>query len=226
LLVHRRSRIILLAAAGLILAGAVTNVAVCWVRATTRDSEGQSLNPVLWKDQEARVFWFTTSRFGEECVFVRSMPPLEPDEAPLLRSIEHRPITWLGPLFTDHPPPELGSIVYCLYGWPRVAMSSVIARGGAVKVGVVWRLEQDSMLTAALPTRIHPSGFLINTAVYTAMLSAVTFTFAGLFRGVRFTRKHLRRARGLCTRCGYELAGCPTCPECGTPQAAAGPRPS
>ena len=46
----------------------------------------------------------------------------------------------------------------------------------------------------------------------------VLFALAPMFAGVRFFRARRRRARGLCSVCGYDLRSSPErCPECGTP---------
>jgi hypothetical protein len=54
-------------------------------------------------------------------------------------------------------------------------------------------------------------GFLLNTVLYAAVIAATCVPFF-LVRRVRCAR---RCARGLCTRCGYNLAGLMQCPECG-----------
>lgn len=63
------------------------------------------------------------------------------------------------------------------------------------------------------PPRVWPmypivSGFALNTVMYAAALAGVIWA-AGCVRRWR------RRRRGLCERCGYELAGLAMCPECG-----------
>src|SRR5262245_51772730 len=60
-------------------------------------------------------------------------------------------------------------------------------------------------------------GFAINTVFYTAVLWV-------LFAAPGALQRTIRRRRGQCTRCGYDLRGLPsgaggdrTCPECGNP---------
>jgi hypothetical protein len=59
-----------------------------------------------------------------------------------------------------------------------------------------------------LPVRPVLAGFVGNSALYAAAL------WAG-FVTPKTLRASLRRRRGRCTACGYQLAGLRTCPECG-----------
>ena len=64
--------------------------------------------------------------------------------------------------------------------------------------------------TKALPLRPIWPGFAINTVFYAAILWLLAF---GLFAA----RRVIRRKRGLCLKCGYDLRGAEheVCPECG-----------
>lgn len=65
------------------------------------------------------------------------------------------------------------------------------------------------------PPRVWPlypiaSGFALNTVIYAAAL-------AGVWWAAGWAKRWRRRRRGLCERCGYEVAGLAICPECGVP---------
>jgi hypothetical protein len=77
--------------------------------------------------------------------------------------------------------------------------------------GLLWSLSLDNRV-GALPLRPLWPGFAVNGVVWGA--------FAGLVRWLRTrTPRALRRRRGQCERCGYDLRGLPAattpCPECG-----------
>lgn len=65
-----------------------------------------------------------------------------------------------------------------------------------------------SPFVAHLPLMPVWPGFAINTLLYAAVAAA-------LLAGPGKLRRALRRRRGQCTRCGYDLAGLAQCPECG-----------
>lgn len=61
-----------------------------------------------------------------------------------------------------------------------------------------------------------PSGFILNTLIYSALSLPILLIPAAL-------RRHHRARKGLCTSCGYDIAGLATCPECGTQKKASDP---
>ncbi len=64
--------------------------------------------------------------------------------------------------------------------------------------------------TITLPIQPTWPGFAINTLFYAAVVWSLIFGSFAL-------RRLIRRKRGLCVACGYDLRGCqkPGCPECG-----------
>ncbi len=95
----------------------------------------------------------------------------------------------------------------CVYWWGYVPNRTPYK---AVYFGVV-RLNDDA----------HPylplwPGLLANTAIYG---SAWMIVLTGVPSAFRFARTRRRRARGCCTKCGYDLTGLAddaVCPECGS----------
>lgn len=105
------------------------------------------------------------------------------------------------------------------FGWPWRAMSWTAERPSSPTPGMSVWIVLDGLpggsITAAtqpiiLPTRILWAGFVGNSAlVFVALLVMVGLS--------RFVRAAVRRRRGRCTACGYDLRGQPEagCPECG-----------
>ena len=121
-------------------------------------------------------------------------------------------------------------------GWPSAALECRRVRRGnpeclprrCIRIPRVrWPLEQDGIyrlhlvfgqlnIEGDLPIRPIPGGFVTNTLFYAAILWLV-------IPGPFALRRHLRRKRGLCVPCGYDLRGNPLdgCPECGWQREAA-----
>lgn len=110
-------------------------------------------------------------------------------------------------------------------GWPLFALSSPrppfpascdqAGWDAAVKAAYA-RPTTDKVLPAflkakpyrALPTRVMPLGFVVNTFLYGSLIGAMTF-------GVTWLRRLLRRRASCCEHCGYPVPGLDRCPECG-----------
>ncbi len=132
----------------------------------------------------------------------------------------HVPPSW-GTLARGRAGPErmIGSDT--AYGWPLpclwysvhgdlVGNTTVNERlvGGVRVVGVPSARGRDFR---ALPLRPIWPGLALNAAAWSAV-------WLVLLTAPSAIRRRRRRARGLCERCGYDLAGCtgPACPECGS----------
>lgn len=104
-------------------------------------------------------------------------------------------------------------------GWPMRSLSgeriSLIDSARQWKSGQVWKREFISAFAfpstplTARPMRLMPFGFLVNTLFYAAVLWF-------LLTGPRDIRLWLRKRRGFCLDCGYDLkqdyiTGCPEC---------------
>jgi len=110
------------------------------------------------------------------------------------------------------------------WGWPRASLGVVWLREEPITMdaegmprregGVRGGLPIPSQLqrgpwAARLPVMPIWPGFVANTLLYGAIAGAVLF-------GPGAARRMLRRRRGHCLKCGYELAGLAMCPECGS----------
>ena len=114
------------------------------------------------------------------------------------------------------------------YGWPMLCGRTRDA--GNVKDATyfpVWSgdwfegvvpppfLNSNPFAYNCLPLEPLWPGFAANTAFYGGLVWLVGF-------GPFVLRRTLRRRRGCCVRCGYDLAGLSRCPECGTGAKTAG----
>ncbi len=116
--------------------------------------------------------------------------------------------TWDHAIHTRAGWPSLGLIGIQRFNWnwrnrepnPRQLL-------GAVAVPEGWAGIDNGL---ALPLRPIWPGFAINTAFYAAILWLLTL-------GPLTTRRMIRRKRGDCIKCGYDLRGAEheVCPECG-----------
>ncbi len=103
------------------------------------------------------------------------------------------------------------------YGWPMLSQfhRNTRWRGNLEAstewcITVPWPSQYPWTRSRALPLLPIWPGFAVNTVFYAALLWP-------LICGPFALRRHLRRKRGLCVACGYDLRGDLTrgCPECG-----------
>ncbi|MCH8316684.1 MAG: hypothetical protein IIA64_11990 [Planctomycetes bacterium] len=121
-------------------------------------------------------------------------------------------------------PPHSGALVEHATGWPLLALHSryrwtigtnprwmdrvdLIGPGIVVSTSRQYRV---AGLPFVLPLRPIWLGFAINTIFYAALLWLLTL-------GPFTARRMIRRKRGRCLKCGYDLRGADheACPECG-----------
>ncbi len=95
------------------------------------------------------------------------------------------------------------------YGWPMISMWHIWADftpNGRTQ------MFPDSIQVGRwnLPNRVAWNGFFVDTAFYATIWFALPRSFTQ-------TRRAVRKRRGLCMRCGYDLRGDSSagCPECG-----------
>lgn len=109
------------------------------------------------------------------------------------------------------------------YGFPFRGQYSWFEYDPAIAGGVGMQRFRGMMILGTwvrLPTGIIWTGFIANTVLYAGLWAAVT---VGAVAATRRTRVYLRRKKGCCIHCGYDLRGntSGTCPECGSATAAA-----
>ncbi len=97
-------------------------------------------------------------------------------------------------------------------GWPIYSMRGVLRfANGDGNLRSLWLLPWEPRYNPiAIPLRPIWPGFAINTVFYAAILWLLMF-------GVFTTRSLIRRKRGHCIKCSYDLRGAEheACPECG-----------
>jgi hypothetical protein len=143
-----------------------------------------------------------------------------------------RRVTWIGNTLSKQQvgTPERFVLSLIQRGWPVVALESraYLGPGGTQRWKWMRGISIPGWTTGKPPSWIRPRppehfgspflpvvpvwpGFALDTAFYGAIAFAL-WSAPGLIR------RRLRRARGHCPACGYNLEGAPTatCPECGS----------
>ena len=210
--------------------GAITTIAVAWGCAMWVDRgqaklvEGRTMHGYVWVVHRGSapgsefVLWVKT--YGN---FVAAFPDdegnLPLDLIPSWSTISHE--------INPARPKRYGlqSQMQDARGWPMLSMRCTFLRtrsvvGGRTRQEVVSGLEMSPRIWAsgncsyrkarALPYIPIPLGFVVNTLFYAAFIG---LSIAGRSAG----RRVIRRKRGLCIKCGYDLRNVEheKCPECG-----------
>jgi hypothetical protein len=96
------------------------------------------------------------------------------------------------------------------FGWPRPSLGESEVWGwAATRARVRHHALQIGSGDRSLPLRPLWPGFLVDTAFWGGA-AFVVWSAPG------FVRRGVRRRRGRCVGCGYELKGLAVCPECGS----------
>ncbi|MEE8154284.1 MAG: hypothetical protein V3T53_04920 [Phycisphaerales bacterium] len=219
-----------------LLLGAILNVAVAWGFALSVDLGvhkafriGARRIAVFHRDLEETDFdgWKLMRRAAPGGRVVAVVPEkataprdsADPDDVPAdaasayrrLCKYTDRPVNW--------PPGSWKSLVDQSRGWPMLAMCCQCEYNSYIPgtTFVVNGIEIDDGQTVigeaiVLPLRPIWPGFAINTLFYAAILWSLTL-------GPFAARRRIRRKRGHCIKCGYDLRGAEheACPECGAP---------
>jgi hypothetical protein len=223
--------------------GAIINIGIAWGCAAwplaTRFSEAPDYQPVvdIWERSAVPV----PSMYAQSFSNLSTMPMTRTlASAGELRAWGVRARYAGGTVVLAKASPPCGTILYLVNsGWPAHAFQGerwdmqpfadmaesqpAIPIAEMTHVGCVglWRFDPShplrDVLGESLGERIIPlrplwPGFALNTLLYAAILFA-------LIRGPFIARRTLRRRRGLCVSCGYDLRGRgpdhAACPECG-----------
>ncbi|MBX3407361.1 MAG: hypothetical protein KF869_11430 [Phycisphaeraceae bacterium] len=114
------------------------------------------------------------------------------------------------------------------WGWPCASVGVVWLREEPITLDVEGMPHRESGIRGGLPLPkfaqrgpwanrlpVMPMwpGFALNTLLYGALVGSALF-------GPGAIRRTLRRRRGACIVCGYDLTGLAMCPECGAPAGA------
>jgi hypothetical protein len=202
----------------LLIAGAILNVAVAWgcVLALEANHRPRHGGGAIEEQREGEKVKWEFMYWDRGCVYIvwwlsTTMPiervPFQP-----------RPIWSIPPELTPDQLDEYHGwhFVELAAGWPALSMKSeggcsgpfAYRKGSFVNVGIQvgeiiqWRRQTVLPLLPLWP------GFAINTIFYAAILWVVFFVPGKL-------RRTLRRRRGLCPACAYQIGASPVCTECG-----------
>ncbi|MEE8156112.1 MAG: hypothetical protein V3T53_14260 [Phycisphaerales bacterium] len=221
----------------LLLLGAIVNVAVAWGCAAWIDIDHRR-NETSWGiDFRDGKDWSLSTTRSHGAMWIQSnwsfdldpmfnRPGLRPSSATSLIKMR---LVFVHP--TDQQQLELSDLTRTLtaYGWPKLALWSGYQRRqevGTVRTSASWTittglritgeqfaLNPGSAVPRTLPYRIIWPGFAINTIFYAVLLWMLWLLTLGPFTA----RRIIRRKRGHCIKCGYDLRGTEheACPECG-----------
>ncbi len=221
-----------------LLLGAATTIATSWYFAAGRTKDGE------WFGHEEKVYSRVGGQFGAESwtvyryerlgqVLIRRFPYVNsPESLPPYWDIGWPAERYVPVWASGLPPlePREGMLGYAAVegsGWPAIAMRtryeewSVAGQLGGqsfrqVTEGILLTpkavVRRWCMLYRAKVVPLRPlwPGFAVNSLFYAAILWLP-------IRGPFALRRHIRRKRGLCVACGYDIRGTAQmiCSECG-----------
>ncbi len=217
-----------------LLLGAIVNVAVAWgcalglnIHKSSVTSVYRSLDPD--ESQTKYTFWMVSRGSRPGAVYLYSIRAI-PQHGPGPSAVEGLP-ELLVPNWARAQllPGQSGSTerinefeywTVDARGWPRLSLWCVWARNsfplrpaeGGLQLPERWVTEHDRqwLRITTLPYRPIWTGFAINTIFYAAILWILSL-------GPFTARRMIRRKRGHCINCGYDLSHAEhdACPECG-----------
>ncbi len=211
-----------------LLLGAIANVAVAWgcVFAHTNTSWYDS----EWYKCQARspadaLIVLITEKWGYSHVCPTDIPEERFRDSPHLFLRDYSGRMWWKVLPRDTQPEFWRHLAS---GWPMLTLaahfectvgdeSDIHVRYGIVADAASLRDAFSPIYPTVLPYRPLWIGFLVNTALYGAVLAMLLYSPGRV-------RRSIRRRRGLCTVCAYPCGASPVCTECGEPLATSSAR--
>ena len=217
-----------------LLLGAIVNVAVAWGCAAWVDTyqSGKGYKYAVLATPQG-YFWIVRGESARGAERVHSQIMVHSYANPTETAISPPDLipSWstISPEIDLGPPVVFDNQIQDARGWPLLSMRCTFLRTGA-KPGPItgrevvggYELPPRSWTRGLIPgTKLRalpyipiPLGFVVNTLFYAAFIGiSITGALAG--------RRVIRRARGHCIKCGYDLRGASggggggVCPECG-----------
>ena len=220
-----------------LLLGAIINVAVAWGLAVSVDLSGATISaegvssadppawsfvsyrrPGVWsifaaaatREEDVRVGMFGSGLRDADSFFHHSYPYRQPrpEWLPKWSGVRRRPSARFH---------KIEMVIEEARGWPLLSLKYEKHWHGAVPYPANWGIELwrhrsaawSSFAVVTLPLRPLWPGFSINTLLYAAIVWV-------LWSSPFTARRMIRRKRGHCIKCGYDLreskdSGCPEC---------------
>jgi len=213
--------------------GAVTTVAVAWgfaVRGVKISGTARFIEYGPFAGANGSAGWVVTSEVRWPGGKLRTIPGVEPTFSLRANDLIGQGTTLPIPAFGDGWGRGYDALTASMarsgadlviersHGWPLFALwlegerfGPGTMRMGGIPLPARWggpTAPNYYVFAKVLPLRPLWGGFAINTAVYAAL-------FAVPVCGWPMARARRRMKRGLCVRCGYDLAGAGICSECG-----------
>jgi hypothetical protein len=235
----------------LVALGGLTTVIIAWGSSLLRLPRGvgrvaiHDINPTdidrddqvvlrAWQDLDCEVFLAGTRRSDVRWGAIPMPEFMRPQEVDARELVPSWAWWELTERYDSNSRPTASLRWLAAFGWPFSALwyeynmhlSSGYSVAGGWMIEVPWKRWSGrdyyvNQLPVILTYRPIWSGLFLNTAFHTSLWAI--FLFAP---GI--TRRALRRSRGLCPRCAYDLRSLPPsspCPECGPERSSGSPLP-
>ena len=202
--------------------GVVTTVGVAW-GLVWRGGEIDVGTTVKWfRTDDALGYVNYSNRPGTQMVECQSMRRSAGHPRDDLEPFDRVVPSWARRELRSRLPAYRAREAFFAHGWPMLALRTTLTAidshpegrwepdGDGIPTGLTWPTYAVSPpFDRALPLRPILPGFIINALFYAAI-------WFGVFFGVGALRRFVRRKRGRCVKCSYDLRtqfdkGCPEC---------------